>query len=237
MRLSQKHVSNSIISLMRKEGINICTFHDIEAQITIYRGDEGESTVYQVSIPHTLRDDFKACPNIAFLHIGFSVEGTPGGHANALLFERTARGIEIERYEPHGSGGYFDECDEVLEALFRGIFDETVTYFPPSAFCPLVGHQAVQDMAFDRPYGYCATWSALYIYNRLHGSTRKDAARVPAGLTPDEIDGMVRFFSDRLAAETAPLADPSIDYGHLTHFDFDVTVDFFSKHITNVTQN
>lgn len=95
-----------------------------------------------------------------------------GSHANAMIFDLKKK--TIERFDPHGKGGIFDnfKIDDFVEKKFSDLFPD-YKYIPMLEVCPyLFGPQRIAD-AFG---GMCYTWSIMYMCLRvLNPDTKPDA--------------------------------------------------------------
>jgi hypothetical protein len=162
-----------------------------ESQIT-------ERNILQIS--NTFRKLFEKCEQSKsdFIVIPFLFALKNCGHANILVAD--TKNKTIERFEPHGSIGYFTSscpqrmADEMLMDLFQ---EYGYTYLSPKQICPEIGPQEEYEKqkGLRQEEGYCMTWSAIYANLRLENiSENKEIVK---NMTNDLTKYIMSLFADQ----------------------------------------
>ena len=98
-------------------------------------------------------------------------------HANMLIYDKINN--TLERFEPHGHESPDEFHPYLLDITLPKMFAKFVTgkeviYIPPQAFCPVKGHQVIEQIEREtlgitlaEGKGLCSVWSFIYANLRL----------------------------------------------------------------------
>ena len=109
------------------------------------------------------------------IYMAFENENSMGndGHSNIFIIQKThnSNRVEIERFEPHGSGlTWYDlkELDDCAFNAFREIFGEytRITYYKTKDYCPAGIFQSRDTSEYLDPLGFCQAWIMWYLHVR-----------------------------------------------------------------------
>lgn len=218
------HVINSLNTK------NVCVLENTKIVFSVRVYKDLYSVFFPTNFSKKIMKCIKSGQNSAFLILGVRNDLVTG-HTNALIFNYINNVIEIERYEPHGSGGnYTHFIDQFLEKLLKTEFPKyTVKYFSPLEYCPYIGAQIYSKDEI----GYCSLFSAMYIFDRLtHPElTRNEVANLHNKKKPKELLKEIKEF------ETLLLNYPKVsrlyydDPEHYTFKGFFPTEAFLKKKV------
>ena len=214
IKINSNHAVISINTFIEQAmGNKICNFSDNRQHSFAANGVGNDWTII---IPKDFEVNFLQCININKLSTfaNLNIYSEDGGHANALVFIFKDGVIEIERYEPHGGHGMFSETlDKSIQKAFKRAFVTRIRYKSPIDICPGHGPQAIQDIGIIREFGFCQSWSALYIIDRLTNPDveSKEILKKYLTLKDKELDELIIKFTEKLKKMT-PEVSSDIDY-------------------------
>lgn len=111
-----------------------------------------------------------------FLIISIGIEISKGSHSNFLLFQKKNKRIEIERFEPFGSGYRhdFNYNSSNLDTLLSEKFSKIGKYIEPGDYLPTLGFQ-YRDVSENNKYkkigdpgGFCSLWCIWWVEMRVN---------------------------------------------------------------------
>jgi hypothetical protein len=104
-----------------------------------------------------------------------------------------------------------DSLDLAFKKAFKTLTTK-VKYLTPLDICPGQGPQAIQDLEIIREFGFCQSWAALYVIDRLSNpkKTQKSVLKKYLNISAKQLDDIIRFTGSLKKA--VPEVPSEIDY-------------------------
>ncbi len=138
---------------------------------------------------------FKKCRSkYIIIYLILKIEGQSDSHANLII--RNTINHTYERFEPHGSSGYYDKQALINTYLETYPIFKDYQYLSPLTFCPPIGPQRRQiNNSTCSASGYCSVFSIFYMHLRLISTLtpKQIVDEISTGTGQDILDMILRY--------------------------------------------